>query len=209
VEPLPPSQPGRLYRLAWALYLAMALGGVLWIGVREGRIPLELFFDPGGWWVDLAAGLAGGLLLLALWRGAERTFARARDLERQLASLLGRLSAPEAFGLAALSGFSEELFFRGAVQGSFGWVAATLLFALLHTGPGPAFRFWTLFAALAGLLFAGLMVWRGNLLAPVVAHFLVNFVNLGRLAGQAADRPAGEPEDSARLPSGEAPSPKD
>lgn len=209
MEPLPPPQPGRLYRLAWGLYLAMALGGVLWIGARDGRIPLELFVDPAGWWVDLAAGLAAGLLLLALWRGAERVFVRARDLERQLAGLLGRLSISEAFGLAALSGLSEELFFRGAVQGSFGWIAATALFALLHTGPGPAFRFWTLFAALAGLLFAGLMVWRGNLLAPVVAHFLVNFVNLGRLAGQAADQPSGPAGDSARLPSGEAPSPKD
>ncbi len=104
--------------------------------------------------------------------------------------MLGPLTASEAFGLALLSGFAEELFFRGAVQGQWGFVPATILFALLHSGPGRAFRFWTLFAALAGLLFGGLMVWRGNLLAPVLGHFLVNGVNLRRLAaGTLLDSP--------------------
>jgi uncharacterized protein len=94
-----------------------------------------------------------------------------------------------------LSGFAEELFFRGAVQGAIGWLPATLAFALLHTGPGRAFRLWTLFALLAGLLFGALMELRGNLLGPVVAHFLVNAVNLWRLASR---------EDSGRLPRGSA-----
>ena len=44
---------------------------------------------------------------------------------------------------------------------------------------------------LAGLVFAGLMEWRGNLLAPVLAHALVNAINLGRLARRSAD--AGQP----------------
>jgi membrane protease YdiL (CAAX protease family) len=87
----------------------------------------------------------------------------------------------EVVALALLSGFAEELFFRGAVQGSWGWLPATVLFALLHTGPGPAFRLWTLFAAVAGLVLGALMIWRGNLLAPVVAHGLLNGINLGRL----------------------------
>jgi len=95
---------------------------------------------------------------------------------------LGPLQPGEAVALAVLSGFAEELFFRGAVQGAFGWLPATLAFAVLHSGPGKAFRLWTLFAAVAGLVFAGLTVWRGNLLAPIVGHFLVNAVNLGRLA---------------------------
>jgi membrane protease YdiL (CAAX protease family) len=68
-----------------------------------------------------------------------------------------------------------------------------VLFALLHTGPGRHFRLWTVFAVLAGALFGGLMLWRGNLLAPVVGHVLVNGVNLRRLA-------------SGRLPPGSRPS---
>jgi uncharacterized protein len=173
--------------------MALAVGGAVWIGLREGVIPLRLFLDPQEWWLDLLLGVVAGLLLLGLWKGAERIFPLARDLENQLGAVLGPLGRTEVIALAVLSGFAEELFFRGAVQGSFGWVVATVLFALLHTGPGSAFRLWTLFALLAGLLFGALMVLRGNLLGPVVAHFLVNAINLWRLASR---------EDSARLQRG-------
>lgn len=191
-----PLAPGRLYRFAWGLYLFLALAGVVWIGIQRGKIPLSLFLDTRRWWLDLGLGIGAGLLLLGLWSVAERIFPLARELEARLAQALGPLNGSEAFALAVLSGFAEELFFRGAVQGSLGWVAATLLFGLLHSGPGKAFRLWTLFAILAGAVLGLLMVWRGNLLGPVVGHFLVNAVNLRRLASRAGD--------SARLAAGEA-----
>lgn len=191
-----PPAPGQLYRFAWGLYLFLALAGILWIGARQGRIPLSLFVDGSHWWIDLGLGLGSGLLLLIFWWGAERMFPLARELEARLASALGPLTLSEAVALALLSGFAEELFFRGAVQGTLGWVAATLLFGLLHSGPGRAFRMWALFAVLAGGLFGGIMIWRGNLLGPVLGHFLVNAVNLRRLASRIGD--------SARLPEGEA-----
>jgi membrane protease YdiL (CAAX protease family) len=191
-----PLAPGRLYRFAWGLYLVLALGGALWIGLRHGVIPLSLFVDRHGWWIDLGVGLAAGLLLLGAWWGAERTFPLAKELEARLAEALGSITTSEAVALAALSGFAEELFFRGAVQGALGWMAGTALFGVLHSGPGKAFRLWTLFAFVAGALFGAIAVWRGNLLGPVVGHFLVNAVNLRRLAGRV--------EDSARLPAGEA-----
>lgn len=171
-----------IYRLAWIFYLVLALAGALWIGWRKGRIGLGEFIDPADWWLDLGLGLSAGLFLLGLWALARRTFGTAKRLERQLARLLGPLETGEVVGLAVLSGFAEELFFRGAVQGAWGWFPATVLFALLHTGPGRSYRVWTAFAAVAGLVLAGLMVWRQNLLAPVVAHALVNGINLGKLA---------------------------
>lgn len=198
MEPQPPTlvplEPGRLYRLAWGLYLAMALAGILWIGARQGVIPLRLFFDPRRWWLDLLLGAGAGGLLLGVWKAAELAFPLARELEEKLTTLLGPLTPAEVIALALLSGFAEELFFRGALQGTVGWIAASLLFALLHTGPGPAFRLWTLFAAVAGLVLGALMAWRGNLLGPILAHFLVNGVNLWRLADSARLRPGQETE---------------
>lgn len=191
-----PSEPGRLYRLGWTVYLLMAVAGILWIGIRlDGPIPLSLFLDPAGWWIDLLLGIGSGLVLLGLWWLGERISPLARQLEDELSTVLGPLTTAEAVALAILSGFAEELFFRGAVQGQWGWFAATVLFAVLHTGPGRAFRVWTLFAIVAGGLFGFLMEWRGNLLAPVIGHFVVNGVNLRRLASRAFD--------SARLPPSE------
>ena len=120
--------------------------------------------------------------MIGLWLGLRKVLPSARRLEAELAEMMGALRTSEILGLALLSGFAEELFFRGAMQGAWGWIPATLLFALLHAGPGATFRVWTGFAAIAGLTLAGLMLWRGNLLAPVVTHMLINAVNLGRLS---------------------------
>ena len=173
---------GQLYRIAWVFYLLLAVAAVVWIGWREGAIPLAIFLDRQRWWVDVGAGLAAGSLLLGGWELARQKVAQAHALERQIARLLGPLQPSEAVGLALLSGFAEELFFRGAMQSAWGWLPATLVFGLLHAGPGSAYRIWTAFALVAGLLLAGLMAWRGNITSAVVAHVLVNAVNLQRLS---------------------------
>lgn len=155
--------------------------GVAWIGWRLGVIPLSLFVDRWTWPVDLGVGLVAGGVLLGLWHLARHFVPSAARLEEQLSRVLGPLDRDEVAVLALLSGFSEELFFRAAVQGAWGWPAATVLFALLHVGPGPSYRIWTVFAAVAGLLFAALVEWRGTLLSAVIAHVLVNAVGLARL----------------------------
>jgi membrane protease YdiL (CAAX protease family) len=182
-----PLAPGKLYRFAWSFYLGIALAAAVWIGLSRKIIPLSLFFDRERWWLDLAAGLGAGLLLVGFWLGLGKVSRLARDLEARLTQMLGPLRASEAIGLALLSGFAEELFFRGALQGAVGLFLATLLFGLLHSGPGPAFRVWTLFAVLAGAVFGLLLEWRGNLLAPIVGHAVVNAVSLVRL-GRRAER---------------------
>jgi membrane protease YdiL (CAAX protease family) len=195
-----PLAPGKLYRLAWSFYLGIALVGVVWIGLARKIIPLSLFLDRERWWLDLAAGVGAALLLLGFWFGLGKASGLARDLEGRLGQMIGPLRTSDALGLALLSGFAEELFFRGALQGSVGWFLATLLFGLLHSGPGPAFRIWTLFAVLAGVLFGFLMEWRGNLLAPIVGHVLVNAFSLVRLSRRAR---------FGRLAGGESQNPKE
>lgn len=181
----------RLYRVAWVVYLLLAIAGAVWMGLAEGDgragLTLERFVDPATWWLDLLWGLGAGGALLGLWLAGRAVLPLARELERAIAAILDGLSPSDAFALAVISGFAEELFFRGAVQGSWGVVAATVLFALLHTGPGRPFLLWTAFALLAGTVFGVLALLRGNLLAPIVAHVAVNAVNLTRLAKPTRD----------------------
>ncbi|HSL82217.1 MAG TPA: CPBP family glutamic-type intramembrane protease [Thermoanaerobaculia bacterium] len=181
----------RLYRVAWVVYLLLAIAGAVWMGLAEGEgragLTLERFVDPTTWWLDLLWGAGAGAALLGLWLAGRAVLPLARELERAIGSILEGLSPSDAFALAVISGFAEELFFRGAVQGAWGVVAATVLFTLLHTGPGRPFLLWTAFALVAGAAFGALALYRGNLLAPIVAHVVVNAVNLTRLARATED----------------------
>jgi membrane protease YdiL (CAAX protease family) len=131
---------------------------------------------------DLAVGAATGLAVIALSAELARRTAWGDRLARALAHVLGRLSLAECIGLALLSGVAEEAFFRGALQPQVGLLAASALFALAHFAPRRDLLPWTLFSFAAGLALGGLFAWTGNLVAPVVAHALVNAVNLRVLA---------------------------
>jgi membrane protease YdiL (CAAX protease family) len=186
----------QVYVVAWFFYLGLAVAAAIWIGVRDGGVAPALFLDRSSWRLDLLLGLALAVALGLVWWLARAVLPAARRVDRLLAAALGPLRRGEVVALALLSGFAEELFFRGAVQGSWGPVWATVIFALLHGGPGRDYRLWTVFAALAGAALAALVAWRGNLLAAVVAHTAFNAFGLWRLAtlpgdGEAASRTVG------------------
>ena len=178
----PRPSAARLYKIAWTVYLVLAIGGAVWMGLARGGLALDQLLSPARWPRELAAGAATGLALVGLWELGRHTLGLARELERVLADVLSGLPTADALALALISAFAEELFFRGAVQGSLGIAVATVLFALLHTGPGRAFWLWTVFAAVAGLAFGLLVRHFGTLLAPMTAHLVVNAVNLTRIS---------------------------
>lgn len=156
------------------------------MALRDGRVRLERYLLLDQLLPDLALGVLTAGVLLGLWALGLYLLPRARELETSLISILSDLGPGDALALATISGFAEETFFRGGLQGAFrdpatGLLVAALLFAALHTGPGPAFRLWTAYALAAGTLCGLLVLWRGTLLAAIVAHVLVNVVNLQRL----------------------------
>ena len=183
--PTNPEEPAKrvdLYRLAWGFYLILAIAAVIWIGSSQGSIPITLFFDAESWWIDVALGLLTGLGLVAGWNATRRLSPAMRELEGLLAEHVAPLDSSEVSALALISGFAEELFFRGAVQMSWGFGWATLIFTLVHFGPGRAYRSWTLFALIAACAFGSLTLYRGNILPAILAHVVVNAINLRRLA---------------------------
>lgn len=181
----------RLYSLAWFFYLLLASTAVVWIGTRrDSTIGGTMFLDPSRWWLDVPLGAGAGLLLVGFWELVGRRFEGARRFEEKLRDVLGSIDVSQAVGLALLSGFAEELFFRGAVQQAWGFWIASALFAGLHTGRERGLWVWTVFAAAAGLLFGGLVLYTGNLLAPMIAHVVVNAINLGRLVRRREATPA-------------------
>jgi uncharacterized protein len=109
-----------------------------------------------------------------------------RELRQQVESLIGQLfpsSSLAQFGLVALlAGIGEELLFRGVLQTVLsqwttpvtGMLLASLLFALAHA----LSKLYFLLALIIGLCFGWLVLKYNDLVAPMVAHSLYDFVAL-------------------------------
>jgi CAAX protease family protein len=169
--------------LLWAtvFYGALALAALGWNAWRETP---WAFVDPAAaaagvdWASDVGSGLALAAIAIAASRAITTRTAWGEALARALGRVLGPLTWSEAAALALMSGFAEEAFFRGALQPRVGWAWATLLFGVAHFAPRRELWPWTGFAFLAGGLLGALYDWTGNLVAPVVAHAVINAVNL-------------------------------
>jgi membrane protease YdiL (CAAX protease family) len=124
-------------------------------------------------------GAVVGLGVVVLSRLAVRRFGWARSLHNDFRHLLGPLTLREIVVLALASSVGEELLFRGALLPIVGPWPQAIIFALLHLGPGVRYLPWTASAFVLALLFGALGRATGDLGGPIVAHFVINFLNLG------------------------------
>lgn len=169
--------------LVMVLYLGLGAAALAWGGLRGQP---NIWQPPGHGEPLVLAGIAMGILLglaivfvsrLALYR-----FDWARALHRDFRGLLNPMSDLEIVVLAGASSVGEEMFFRGALLPAIGLVGSSLAFALLHIGPKARHLPWTVSSLGAGLMFGAIFIWTGDLTGPVLAHFLVNFLNLRHVA---------------------------
>lgn len=181
-----PGQGGRegagLVRIGLYFYGGMMAAALVW---RMGFYGESVLYAPGAeppgeirWARDALIGAVAGLAVIAISAVMTRSTKWGEALARALGSSLRDLSVRDALLLACASGLGEELFFRGALQPRVGLVWASLIFGAVHFVPRRDMLPWSAFAVGAGLLFGALFDWTGNVVAPVVAHTLVNGVNL-------------------------------
>lgn len=128
---------------------------------------------------------AGGTIVLLVVTPRFMRFEWARRIAELIAALFGPLTPSRAVWLGVVSGFCEELLFRGALQPMIGLIPASILFALVHLVGG-----WWVFALAMGLALGALYQWDGNLWPCVLAHALLNAVNLYRMSHGALSRAA-------------------
>ena len=158
--------------LAWALSR--------WLGISLGE---RLYLTPGAAGLGVVAAVP--LLLGLRWIVATRLspFRRLVSLVvEQLGPVLASRSAIELALLATLAGLAEEILFRGVVQTGLtsvlpsagALVVTSAAFGLAHFVT-PTYA---LLAAVAGLYLGTLFLLQGNLLVPIVAHAVYDFVAL-------------------------------
>jgi hypothetical protein len=119
------------------------------------------------------------------FRVFERRWSWLPALHREFGAILGRPSGSELIVLAAASAIGEEIFFRGAMLDAWGVWLSSLVFALLHVPPSKQLWPWTASAGVLGLGLGALTVLTGNLGAAVVAHFVINLMNLVHITRRA------------------------
>jgi membrane protease YdiL (CAAX protease family) len=188
--PAPPASGRRLIRLATGFYAIVALfavGYALFSGT-VGTLLGERAPDLTG----LLGAVAIAALLVLITRLGSRAWKPLSNMTDELTDLIGPLTVPQAIVLALLSGVSEELLFRGALWPHLGlWT--TLLFGLVHVLPRRRLWVYPVFATVAGLLLGVLRAGRGSVVPAMLAHVLVNAVNLAWLGGLARKRAAPAP----------------
>ena len=165
-------------------YGAMGVSAGLWMWLRDRPLlALALPGHPHGLGLgriisELAVGVALGLGAVWLTKDFERRFAWARALSQELSAVVPTLSGAQVALSAAFSSVGEELFFRGAMQDAWGPWITTALFGLSHGAFDRRLWTWSVFALVAGALFASLVMLGGTLIGAITAHALVNGLNL-------------------------------
>ncbi len=161
-------------------YGAMALVALVWGELRGA----PSVFERGAPEPPLQAlyGVALGVPVVLLSAVASAKLVWARRLNAEFARLLGPLTSRDVLMLAGGSALGEEMLFRGAMQPSLGLWLTSVVFGLAHLPPRKELWPWSASAAVVGLALGGLYELTGSILAPVVAHFTVNWFNLHAIA---------------------------
>src|SRR5690606_27765149 len=92
-----------------------------------------------------------------------------------------QLSPAGVIVLAGLSAIGEELLFRGLLQPAVGLLPQALLFGIVHQMRGPSRWVWVTWATVVGLGLGIIFQLTGAIVGPIVAHAIVNGLNLSYL----------------------------
>jgi membrane protease YdiL (CAAX protease family) len=186
----PPAKPPAardLLRLALAFYGVVALFAFGYALFSNGLE--QLFGERAPTLLEVAVGLLLGVALVALTRAAAAGWPPMGRMRDALVEILGAVRWREALGLALLSGFAEELLFRGALWQHLGLWGTTCLFALVHAVPRRKLWPYPLFALIAGLVFGLLRESSGSIWPPMLGHVTVNAWNLHWIGAFARRKP--------------------
>ena len=128
----------------------------------------------------LGVGLAAGIIfansiVYHLWP------AYRRSADFYLEMVIKPLQWPDLVWIGLLPGLSEELLFRGVMLSALGlnWIAlivSSVVFGILHLSGSEQWPY-VVWVTVVGFVLGYSAIATGNLLVPIVAHIVTNFVS--------------------------------
>jgi len=170
--------------VGYALLAVLASGIAI---IAWGELPLS---HPSPWWsmhpaasaaISGALGMTLASGVIAFTRLAMLHFGWAQRLSMELRPIARALSLPQVLLISGLSSLGEELLFRGVLTSWLGVVPSAVLFGLAHQMRGPSRWVWVGWATAVGLALGAIFAATGSLLGPLLAHAVINAVNLSFL----------------------------
>ncbi len=196
--------------------LALAALGFAWlfhVSLRDQFAPMG-----GPLAIAVARGVAATLpMLLVFWWLVNSKRQGLRQLREQVEWLVKEMfptgSIAQFAMVATLAGVGEELLFRGAIQAKFvawttpivGLVIASLLFGLAHA----LSKLYFAFAVAVGAFLGWLALQYHDLVAPMIAHGLYDFVALVYLSRSAVFNGRRDASPEPTSPPNESPTPNE
>jgi membrane protease YdiL (CAAX protease family) len=164
----------------------MAMGAtaiILWIiaklWLRFGDISLFTWH----WYTrDFCLGISLGLIITAVSGLAYRFLPNYRvSADYYLGLILKPLAITDLIWLGLLPGLSEELLFRGVMlpalgAGHLAVIVSSICFGVLHLSGSQQWPY-VIWATIIGMVLGYSALLGGNLLIPIVAHILTNFLS--------------------------------
>ncbi|MEH2023454.1 CPBP family intramembrane glutamic endopeptidase [Nostoc sp.] len=141
---------------------------------------------------ELLQGVGLGFVITALSGLTYRLWAAYRkSADYYLEVVLKPLALPDLIWLGLLPGLSEELLFRGVMLPALGSdltavIVSSLCFGILHFSGSQQWPY-VIWATIVGMILAYSALLTGNLLVPIVAHIITNWISsyfwkIGQLA---------------------------
>ena len=153
-------------RLEWLLSAALIALSIAWAMLRDLPLSEQLLPTAG----RVAAGVVAGAALWTTIPLLLRSTPMRRVWHGVLLPFAATLGPRDVVLVALLSGFTEELFFRGVLLPEVGIVLSSVCFGALHA----LCATYLVWATVIGAGFSALALVGGSLVPPIVAHATYN-----------------------------------
>ncbi len=183
-------EPRPTYERSWILNFSLVVYAVLllistgWCLLSNIDLLPAFNFSDRIALMGIAAGLAiafVGFSLLWLSKFSKFKVLQFEPFHKilydELAPMFRYSTAIDLVAIAMVSGFCEEVLFRGVMQVQWGLMWSSLIFGLMHC-PNPRYLHYAAWATFAGLVFGYLKDFSGSMWVPIIAHIVNNAIGL-------------------------------